>query len=71
VSSAQVALAWLLHRDPHILLIAGTSSIGHLEENLAAATIALDDEDMAALEHVRQVGNPLEVAHDQPRQAAL
>jgi aryl-alcohol dehydrogenase-like predicted oxidoreductase len=71
VSSAQVALAWLLHRDPHILLIAGTSSIGHLEENLAAATIALDDEDMAALEHVRQVGNPLEVVDDQPRQAAL
>jgi aryl-alcohol dehydrogenase-like predicted oxidoreductase len=71
VSSAQVALAWLLHRDPHILVIAGTSSIGHLEENLAAATIALDDEDMAALEHVRQVGNPLEVVDDQPRQAAL
>ena len=38
VSTSQVALAWLLHRDPHILLIPGTSSVGHLEENLGAAT---------------------------------
>ncbi|MBV9493785.1 MAG: aldo/keto reductase family oxidoreductase, partial [Acidobacteria bacterium] len=33
----QVALAWLLHRSPNILLIPGTSSLGHLRENLAAA----------------------------------
>ena len=39
---SQVALAWLLHRDEHILLIPGTSSIGHLEENLAAAGLRLD-----------------------------
>ncbi|MDX6720343.1 MAG: pyridoxine 4-dehydrogenase [Solirubrobacteraceae bacterium] len=64
VSTSQVALAWLLHRDPHVLLIPGTSSIAHLEENLGAATVSLDDEDMAALEHVRQAGNPLEAAHD-------
>lgn len=64
VSTSQIALAWLLHRDPHILLIPGTSSIGHLEENLHAATVALDDDDLAALEHVRQVGNPLEAVHD-------
>jgi aryl-alcohol dehydrogenase-like predicted oxidoreductase len=64
VSTSQLALAWLLHRDPHILLIPGTSSVAHLEENLGAASVALDDEDMAALEHVRQAGNPLEAAHD-------
>src|SRR5271170_6404594 len=37
----QIALAWLLQRAPNILLIPGTSSIGHLRENLAAATLEL------------------------------
>ena len=37
----QVALAWLLHRAPNILLIPGTSSLGHLREHLAAAGLAL------------------------------
>jgi aryl-alcohol dehydrogenase-like predicted oxidoreductase len=37
----QVALAWLLHRAPNILLIPGTSSVGHLRENLAAADLDL------------------------------
>ncbi|MEG9438873.1 aldo/keto reductase family oxidoreductase [Edaphobacter sp. HDX4] len=37
----QVALAWLLHRSPNILLIPGTSSVGHLRENLAAASLEL------------------------------
>jgi len=37
----QVALAWLLHRSPNILLIPGTSSLNHLRENLAAATLEL------------------------------
>jgi pyridoxine 4-dehydrogenase len=46
---AQVALAWLLHADEHILLIPGTSSLAHLEQNMATAAIALDDDDMAAL----------------------
>jgi pyridoxine 4-dehydrogenase len=63
VSTSQVALAWLLHHDRHVLLIPGTSSIDHLEENLGAAAVSLDDEDMAALEHVRQAGNPLGAAH--------
>jgi pyridoxine 4-dehydrogenase len=40
----QTALAWLLHRAPNILLIPGTSSIGHLHENLATAEIVLSDE---------------------------
>jgi aryl-alcohol dehydrogenase-like predicted oxidoreductase len=37
----QVALAWLLHRSPKILLIPGTSSLEHLRENLAAADLQL------------------------------
>jgi pyridoxine 4-dehydrogenase len=39
----QVALAWLLHRAPNILLIPGTSSVAHLHENLAAAALTLTD----------------------------
>jgi pyridoxine 4-dehydrogenase len=62
---SQVALAWLLHRDEHVLLIPGTSSIGHLEENLAVAGLALDADDLQALDEVRPAGNPLQaVAHD-------
>jgi pyridoxine 4-dehydrogenase len=62
---SQVALAWLLHRDAHTLLIPGTSSIGHLEENLAAAALALDADDFEALDEVRPSGNPMHaVAHD-------
>lgn len=39
----QVALAWLLHRSPNVLLIPGTSSLGHLRENLAAAELDLSE----------------------------
>jgi pyridoxine 4-dehydrogenase len=49
---AQVALAWLLAIGPHVLAIPGTSSVAHLEENLAAGGLALDDEDLAALREV-------------------
>ncbi len=45
----QVALAWLLRRSPAVLPIPGTSSVEHLEENVAAARIALSDGDMAEL----------------------
>ncbi len=45
----QVALAWLLRRAPNILLIPGTSSLGHLRENLAAAELMLPPDAMAAL----------------------
>lgn len=45
----QVALAWLLRRSPNILLIPGTSSVAHLRENLASATLELSDEDLATL----------------------
>jgi pyridoxine 4-dehydrogenase len=46
---AQVALAWLLHAAPTVLLIPGTSSLDHLEENLAAADLVLDPEAIEAL----------------------
>jgi len=46
---AQVALAWLLARSPVMLPIPGTSSIEHLEENVAAAAIKLDEEEVAKL----------------------
>lgn len=48
----QVALAWLLRRSPNILLIPGTSSLGHLRENLAAAELSLPEEAMAALDRI-------------------
>jgi aryl-alcohol dehydrogenase-like predicted oxidoreductase len=45
----QIALAWLLHRSKVMLPIPGTSKVAHLEENVEAAKIALDDEDMKTL----------------------
>jgi pyridoxine 4-dehydrogenase len=45
----QVALAWLLQRSPNILLIPGTSSVGHLRENLAAAALELPPDAIATL----------------------
>jgi pyridoxine 4-dehydrogenase len=47
---AQLALAWLLHRSPVIMPIPGTSSVGHLEEDLAAAQIDLSDEEVREIE---------------------
>ena len=48
----QVALAWLLHRSPNILLIPGTSSIVHLRENLAAGELTLSPQTLAELDAV-------------------
>lgn len=48
-TTAQIALAWLLKRSPNILLIPGTSSLNHLNENLVADQINLSDEDFATL----------------------
>jgi aryl-alcohol dehydrogenase-like predicted oxidoreductase len=48
----QVALAWLLHRSPNILLIPGTSSLQHLRENLQTATLQLPEEVVASLDAV-------------------
>ncbi len=49
---AQVGLAWLLARAPNVLLIPGTSSLDHLEENLAASRVELDDQALAQLEEL-------------------
>jgi pyridoxine 4-dehydrogenase len=51
----QVALAWLLHRSPNILLIPGTSSRGHLRENLAAADLKLNAEQLKKLDGIGSV----------------
>ena len=48
----QVALAWLLHRSPNILLIPGTSSVAHLRENLKAATLQIPAEVLADLDAI-------------------
>jgi len=50
----QVALAWLLHRSPNILLIPGTSSLEHLRENLKVAELSLSKAVLAELDAVRQ-----------------
>ena len=49
VSPSQLALAWLLHRSPVILPIPGTSSVAHLEDNVAAAGVSLTDDELTAL----------------------
>jgi pyridoxine 4-dehydrogenase len=49
---SQVALAWLLARADNILLIPGTSSVAHLEENMQAADLELSEEDLAELSAV-------------------
>ena len=51
-TSMQVALAWLLHRSPNILLIPGTSSTSHLRENLAAAALELTPDAISELNAV-------------------
>jgi aryl-alcohol dehydrogenase-like predicted oxidoreductase len=52
VTPAQVALAWTLTLGPNVLLIPGTSSVGHLEENLAAGELELDEKTQQALDGV-------------------
>lgn len=50
VSQAQVSLAWLLQRSPNVLLIPGTSSLAHLEENTGAGGVTLSDGEVAELD---------------------
>jgi aryl-alcohol dehydrogenase-like predicted oxidoreductase len=64
ITVTQVALAWLLSRYERILLIPGTSSVRHLEENMAAVDVELDDQDLAELESVTQLGDPVATAHE-------
>jgi pyridoxine 4-dehydrogenase len=50
VTTGAIALAWLLHRSPVVLPIPGTGSVAHLEENMAAATLSLSDEELSDLD---------------------
>jgi pyridoxine 4-dehydrogenase len=54
VTTAQIALAWLLKRSPVMLPIPGTSSVAHLEENTAAASVELTDKEFALLESLNR-----------------
>jgi aryl-alcohol dehydrogenase-like predicted oxidoreductase len=56
---SQIALAWLLAHYERMLLIPGTTSVAHLEENLAAGNIELDEDDMTTLDGVKETGPPL------------
>ena len=49
VSARQIVLAWMLARSPQILPIPGTGSVEHLESNVAAASIGLSEEQVAAI----------------------
>ena len=53
VKPNQIALAWLLHRAPNIILIPGTTTIAHLEENMAASSIVLTGEEMRSLNQLQ------------------
>ena len=64
ISPTQVALAWLLYRYERMLLIPGTSSVEHLEQNMAVADIELDEQDLAELENATQLGDPVAAAHE-------
>lgn len=57
-STRQIALAWLLHHSPNIVVIPGTASIPHLEANIEAAEISLDASDMALLDKLTDAPNP-------------
>jgi len=52
-TSAQVAIAWLRRRSPVMLVIPGTTRVDHLRENVAAAALDLDSQDMAELDRLR------------------
>jgi pyridoxine 4-dehydrogenase len=49
VQTSQVALAWMLHRAPNIVLIPGTTAIAHLEENIVATSIKLTAVELESL----------------------
>ena len=49
ITSTQIAIAWLLHRSPNIIVIPGTTLISHLEENVAAADLSFNEEELKEL----------------------
>ena len=56
VAPSQVGLAWLLARADNVLLIPGTSTVAHLEDNLATGDITLDSDDLAELSAAASAG---------------
>ena len=62
VTVTQVALAWLLYRYERMLLIPGTSSVAHLEQNVAAIDVELDAQDLGELETAKELGDPVAAA---------
>jgi pyridoxine 4-dehydrogenase len=58
VTPMQLALAWLLHRSPNILLIPGTSSVAHLRENLEAATLEIPRDVLGDLDSLVEGSTP-------------
>ena len=63
VTPAQVGLAWLLHHAPNVLLIPGTADPEHLEANVRAGAVTLDEATLSALDAVRT--RPGDIALDQ------
>ncbi|MFC5185022.1 oxidoreductase [Actinomadura harenae] len=53
VSTAQVRLAWTLHRGPHVLAIPGTGDPGHLAQNVAAGALRLSEDELTVLDSIR------------------
>jgi pyridoxine 4-dehydrogenase len=64
ITPTQVAPAWLLARYERMLLIPGTGSVAHLEQNMAAGDVELDASDLAELEHATQLGVPVRAGHE-------
>lgn len=63
VTPAQVGLAWLLHHAPNVLLIPGTADPEHLEANVRAGAVTLDEATLSALDAVRT--RPGDIALDE------
>lgn len=61
VTPSQVGLAWLLHHAPNVLLIPGTADTAHLEANMAASEIALDDATLAILDAIESRSNEVRI----------
>ncbi len=70
-TSAQVALAWLLAQGPDIIPIPGTKKVKRLEENAAAADLALSTADVAALNAAAPVGGTAGERYDTPAKMAM
>jgi pyridoxine 4-dehydrogenase len=68
---AQLALAWLLHRAPHIIPIPGTRKLSRLDENLGSAAIVLSADDLAAIDRVAPLGAAAGERYPAERMAAV